>query len=255
MEKKAIIEELFKTHLYLDENADMKIETLHDYDNIPETCPKCNESLEEIYSRPEGNISYDLVVSECKKCKVCYAFLVEDATDDDTFLVPAKEDEHIGDRVVEPHDWKHVGKPQWGEGKQPKFSKEIAKEYEKSPSKTQTISNKLDTIIQTKLPEMYKAGLSIETINSARNKVMKYLRENSATSRQLVKLFAAAVYDASNEELAGIGGLKRIGEKVSERELEKIFQITRKTIREWRKRLSCRMNPSYDGVILKHFQE
>lgn len=236
MEKKAIIEELFsRARVYLDEKADMIIETLQVYDDLPESCSKCNESLEEIYSRSEEDIPYNLVVLKCKKCKVFYAFWIEDIIDDDIFLTPAKEDEHAGGRVVEPHHWKHVGKPQWGEGKPPKFSRELAREYGKTISKLEVLDNKLNSLIQAKLPEMYRAGLSIETINSARDRAMNYLRMKSVTSKQLVSLFAAAVYDASREELTDVGGLRRVCEKISERQLEKIFGTTRKTIRKWRK--------------------
>jgi len=92
---------------------------------------------------------------------------------------------------------------------------------------------------------MNASGISTETINSARRKVICYLEGKPVTHRQLTSLLVAAVYETSHEELIGVGGFKRVGEKVSERQLEKIFEVTRKTMRKWRKRLPHREGSFY----------
>ena len=248
-EKRAIIDELLtQARIYLDGQAEMVVDTLQEFDDIPDSCSKCGASLEEIYVRPEELTSwngYDLIVLKCKKCSLFHAFWIQPFTNDETLTFPAKEDEHRGGRIIEPLQWKHRGKPQWSEGKQPTFSKKTAKAYERTVSQLGDLNKKLNPVIQGKLAEIYKAGLSSETINSAINKVLNYLRINPATSKQLISLFAAAIYEASHEELVGVGGFRRVGEKISERQLERIFGVTRKTIRKWRKRLSRRINNFY----------
>jgi len=245
-EKRAIIDELLtQARIYLDGQAEMVVDTLQEFDDIPDSCSKCGASLEEIYVRPEELTSwngYDLIVLKCKKCSLFHAFWIQPFTNDETLTFPAKEDEHRGGRIIEPPQWKYRGKPQWGEGKQPKFSKKTAKAYERTVLQLEDLDKKLSPIIQGKLGEMYRSGLSSETINSARNKVLDFLRNNPVTSKQLASLFAAAIYEAPHEEPIGVGSFKRVGEKISERQLEKIFKVTRKTIRKWRKRLLRRKN-------------
>jgi len=248
--KRAILDELLANgRIYVDEKAEMIERNVQDYDEISESCFRCRRPLKEIYARPEGltrgHNDYDLIVSKCEKCESYYAHWVPPFTIDVSVLDPAEEDEHLGGRIVQPPKWKYVGKPEWGEGKQPKFSRKKAKAYKESTLKQDNLAKKLDVLVQSKLGEMYRAELSIETINSARNKALKYMRKNRVTTKQLVALFAAACYEASHEELKMVGGTSREGEMVSERELEDVFEVTRKTIRKWRKRIPSRKTDFY----------
>lgn len=249
-QKRAVIDELLtEDRIYLDEHVEITVETIHESDVIPEHCPKCKGIMKEIYKRSlellERMSDYDLIVFRCGGCGVYYAFYVEPPPYDIWLLTPSKKDEHLGGRIVEPTHWKHVGKPEWGEGKRPRFPEKAIKAYKKTGLQLSNLTNKLDVLVQSKLGEMYKAGLGIETINSARYKALDYMRKNSVTSKQLVALFAAAIYEASHEELKMVGGLKRIGERISECHLENIFGITRKTIRKWRKRILRRATDFY----------
>jgi len=249
-DKRAIIDELLTNgRIYVDEKAKMIIETVKDYDEVQESCSRCGGSVIEIYARPEeltsGPNDYDLVISRCENCDLFHAYWIFPITYDDSALVPAKEDEHFGGRIMEPQQWKFVGKPEWGEGKRQKFSEKMAKAYKMDALRLSALSRKLDAFVQSKLSEMYKAGLNIETINLARNKAQKFLRKNSASQKQLVALFAAAVYEAAHEELNMIGGQRWIGEKISERQLKNIFGVTRKTIRKWRKHIPPRTGDLY----------
>ncbi|MFX0117173.1 MAG: hypothetical protein ACFFB3_21690, partial [Candidatus Hodarchaeota archaeon] len=103
----------------------------------------------------------------------------------------------------------------------------------------------LNVLVREKMGDMNAAGISIETVNSARRKVVDCLEDKSMTRKQLMNLLVAAIYEASHEELVGVGGFRRVGEKFSERQLEKIFGVTRKTTRKWRKRLPNRINNFY----------
>ena len=240
-EKRTIMDELLtQARIYLDEKVGMVIKNVEEDEDFLDFCSRCGKPLKEIYERPEeltsGPNDFGLVVFKCEKCTLFHAFWIEPYVYDPTFLNPAKEDEHLGGRIVEPPQWKYRGKPQWGEGKQPRFSKETAKAYERTVSQ-QDLSKKLKITIQDKCAEMRSTGLSVEIINLAREKVLNYLRNNTVTSKQLVKLFAAAIYESSHGEHLCVGRHRRRGEKISERQLEKIFGVTRKTIRKWRKRL------------------
>lgn len=249
-EKIAIINELLTIgRTYVDEEAGMIILTAQNCAEISASCSKCRSSIKEIYARPEeltsGPNDYDLVVLKCENCGLYFAYWIPPFTYDDSVLVPAKEDKHLGKRIVEPPHWKYVGKPEWGEGKRPKFSKKKANAYRESVFKQHSLAKPMDTIIRNKLQEMYRAGLEIETINAARKKTLEYIGKNHVTQNQLVALFAAAIYDASHEDLKLVGGSTRAGEKISERQLESIFSVTRKTIRKWRKRVPSRTTDFY----------
>lgn len=237
-EKSAIIQELLtQARIYLDEQVEMVIKTVQEYDEVPDSCPKCEGHVKEIYER--CGREFDLIVL---KCDIFFAFWVQPFTFEPFFESPAKEDEHGGGRIIEPSQWKYAGKPQWGEGRQPKFPKETAKAYRRAVSQLNHRNKRLNHVIRDKLTEMYSAGLSNETITSARNRVLIYLRNNSLTEKQLVAMFAAAVYETSHEDIlvAVPSRFQRVGEKISERRLEKIFGVTRKTIRKWRRLLASR---------------
>lgn len=249
-EKRAIIDELLtQARICLDERANIVIRTVQEYENIPSSCSNCGKPLREIYTRPEELTrnwnDYDLVVLKCEKCGLFYAVWIQPFTYDPTFLEPAVEDEKAGERIIEPTQWKQVGKPQWGEGIQPKFPRKSVIAYTRAISQQEDINRRLNSVVQGKLAEMYRHGLSSETINIARNKVLNYLKDNSVTSKKMANLLAAAIYEASHEEIMYMGGPVRRGEKLSERKIEEILGVTRKTIRKWRKRLPHQLNALY----------
>lgn len=235
-DKQAIIDELLSVgRIYLDEKTEMITNTVMDFDDVPESCSTCQTPLKEIYFRPEklvGMNGYDLLVLKCENCSRVYSYWIEPYTYNEYFITPTKDD--LAGRIIEPPQWKHRGKPQWGEGKQPKFSPKIAKTYEKSVSHLEDINKKITPIIRNKQPDLYRIGVSNETILAARNKMRGYLKNNSITQKQLNSLFAAAIYEASHNDTKGAGGYKHVGERIGEHQLEKLFGITRKTIRRWK---------------------
>jgi hypothetical protein len=231
MERETIVEELLaQARTYLDENSDMIIKTLQVIDDIPQTCTKCKGNLVEIYSRLEKPDveetavvwdAVDLVVYRCENCKLVHAFWILTSSFDDSLLTPAKEDEHLGGRILEPPKWQHVGDPRWGEGTPPKYPKKLAKAYERTVSQMDDFNRRLNNVLQDKFAKIYNAGINSQIINVARNKVCSYFGHSSLTGKQLT----------SNEQ-----GLDT-NKKISERQIEKIFEVTRKTIRKWKKTL------------------
>jgi hypothetical protein len=248
VEKDTIIEEVFTYgRVQIDDKANLTVNTMGEDYEVPDTCPKCGGQLEVVYSRPDellrGNNDYDLVVSKCSKCLQYYAFWIEPFTDDPSLTEPSEKDEHMGGRVIEPPHWRHVGKPEWGEGKPTRIPRAITKAYKQAVH--DTTLEKLDKLLLEKRNEMLKAGLSNETINSARSKALVYLRKNAATKKQLLSLVAAALYVSSHEELICLGGLARVTEKISARRLEEVMGVTSKTIRKWKTRVPQRNNTFY----------
>jgi hypothetical protein len=240
MEKKSIIDEMFaQARIYLEEIVEMKIQTIQDYDSIPENCPKCNHELKEIYCRPEdlqkSFYDYDLIVLKCEKCNRFLAFWIESESYDNELLTPSKEDEQIGGRIIELAQWKNVGKPQWGEGKKPTFLKKCAEAYVKETSDPNNLNERLNRLINTKLRDLQQAGIGLETINLARNKVINHSRNKNPPAKNLTILLAAAVYATANGITTNRGLWQHQGESISERQLEKIFDVSRKTIRKWEK--------------------
>jgi N-acetylglutamate synthase-like GNAT family acetyltransferase len=239
--KKAIIDEVLDTErIYINENATMEIRTVNGFTEIPEHCSKCKEPLEEIYIRPEDQVGindYVLVVLKCENCSTFYSFWIEPATFDDTYITPTKED--MKGREIEPPEWEYKRKTESGKRKHHVFSKKIADSYKKAIRQLEDIDKKVTLLLQSKQEELYAAGLSKGTIYSARNKVINCLKNNTITLKQLNSLLAAAIYEASREEYIGANGYRRIGEKIGECQLEKIFGVTRKTIRRWRKLLTA----------------
>ncbi|MGD0495557.1 MAG: hypothetical protein ABSB28_05900 [Candidatus Bathyarchaeia archaeon] len=249
MEKKSIIDELIsQAQVYLDEKIDMTIETITDCDMLPEHCSQCGQELTELYCRPEklvesGN-AYDLVVLKCQNCNVVAAFYIEPIAYDDLMMTPSKQDEYLGGRTLEPPHWKYVGKPKWGEGEQPLIPKKCAEAYKNAISKPEEPAQleELDQLIQSKFAKMFQAGLDKE-INSAKRKTVRYLNNNPLTPKQLRAAFAAAIYNVSQEKPNRIDSHLEQKEPIPERDLEKIFGITRKTIRRWRKLLAEAKSP------------
>jgi hypothetical protein len=243
MEKKSIIDELIsQAQVYLDEEIDIAIETITGHDILPENCSQCGQELTELYCRPDELMkswdAYDLVVLKCQNCNTIAAFYIEPTTDDDSLLDPSREDEHLGGRTLEPPHWEYVGKPQWGEGEQPLIPKKCAEAYKNATSKPKDTAwlEGLDQLIQLKFAKMLQAGLDKE-IDSARRKIIRYVNDNPMTPKQLRAAFAAAIYNVSQENPNRINPFLGQKEQISERDLEKIFGITRKTIRKWRKLL------------------
>jgi hypothetical protein len=251
MEKKSIIDELIsQAQVHLDEKIDMTIETITEDDMLPERCSHCGQELTELYCRREELMkswnAYVLVVLECQNCRKVAAFYIEPSTDGGFLSDSSREDERLGGRILEPPHWKHVGKPQWGEGEPPLIPKKCAEAYKEATSKPKDPGQleELDHLIQLKFAKMFQAGLDRE-IDSARHKITRYLNDNLLTPKQLRAAFAAAIYNASQENADRIDVHLEQKEQISERDLEKIFGITRKTIRKWRKLLAEARSPVF----------
>jgi hypothetical protein len=227
-----------KTNEKLDFSVDMKIETLReDYDIIPNKCPKCGHIFEEIYCRSEKSHwdgIFDLIVFQCSKCHAFYAYWI-DCSDDYSWRAEISADMEANPEPTRNQPLKIKGKPALYE--KSVLFKKCAEGYSKAISDKTEADKELNCLFQAKLPELYKAGLSLETINFARNKVTNYQKNKKPSVKKIPNLVAAAIYATANGATTDGGLWKRQGEGISERQLEEIFGVTRKTIRRLSKLL------------------
>ena len=207
----------------------MEINTLDPKDTIPVICPKCNTTINKIYCRyddseiDEDDDAFDLKVIQCPECKKVYAYWIDNSFRNSRFDF---DEENSEPTANQPLDNK----------RNPAIPKKCAQEYSKAISAIETKNKELDRIIQEKLQELNKAGLSLETINYARNKIASYLKTKKLSSKSLKKVVAATFYVTGNGVTTDGSSLwKHQGEGISERQLEEIFGVTRKTIRKWSK--------------------
>ena len=205
----------------------MKIETLNPKDKIPVNCPKCNIPFNKTYCRyedseiDEDDDAFDLKVVKCPECKKVYAYWIDNSFRHSRFDFDEENSEPTGNQPLD-------------NKRNPKIPKKCAQEYTKAISALEAKNKEMDCLIQEKLPELNKAGLSLETINYARNKVSSYIKTKKLSSKSLNKIVAAAFYVTGNGVTTDGGSLwKHQGEGISERQLEEIFDVTRKTIRKW----------------------
>jgi len=211
----------------------MKIKTIEDEDDILEKCPKCHKVLDELYTRSSHMenvffLAVDLVVLYCKDCKLYFAYWINEPTWDP-----------LVDEITEDKDSSKQTYPLKNHADPKKINKKCRTIYSKSLKDTRERTRKIELLIQTKLPQLYQAGLSISTINFAKDKVIRYLNNEKPTPTGPSKLVAGAIYATANSTTSDGSCLwKHQGEGITEEKLEEIFGVTRKTIRRWAKTLS-----------------
>jgi len=210
------------------EITEIKLTVVLESRSESDCCPFCEKEREitEFLLETEG-----IMVYKCKNCEKLTGYKPPDLPD----LFDYGSDS-LSEKIA-----KQEGKFVYSPSKSKELKRALRKN-EKAP--IELCKRQLNALIREKLGQMNAAGISIETINSARRKVIDYL-EKPLSHKQLTILLAAAIYEASREELIGFGGVKPVGEQVSERLLEKIFGVTRKTIRKWRKSLPRRIKKFY----------
>ncbi|MCW4046663.1 MAG: hypothetical protein NWE99_03750 [Candidatus Bathyarchaeota archaeon] len=216
LDEQGIINEVFReTGIHIDSIFEMKIEELKSDEEVPDNCPRCNQELTLIYDRSEydENNPFSLLVLKCQRCHIAYSYWWEEfcdpTYDDNSGYILSKKGKLI-------------------------ISKKAAAEYLKEISTREKRNKELIRLFQEKLPILCKAGLSLETLNLARNQAAAYIQQHKTSKKGISKLLAAAIYSKANGEYV-CGSWKHTGEGISEEDLAEIFGVTRKTIRKWKK--------------------
>jgi hypothetical protein len=223
LERKTICDEVFaQTNEILDDLFAVKIETITPDDEYLDNCQKCSKPLVRVYCRFEDSKiggDFDLLVFKCHDCKIGYAYWIDDGGSDDWLGWQIDDAVHTENQPLD-----DVRKKQ-------AFPKTCAKNYVKA-AKTQEIkSRELNRLVEEKMADLYKANLSLTTINLAKNLTMRRIQTETSPIK-IKTLLAAAIYAKANTISTDGGIWKHKGEGITERQVEKIFGVTRKTIRK-----------------------
>jgi transcription elongation factor Elf1 len=210
----------------------IKLKVVETEREISDQCPFCGKEGEEDETLLETD---NMIVFRCKKCGKLDGYKFPDVVEYDPEF--GRVYDSLSVKIA-----KQEGKSIYSARRAKEFEKSLRK---KEKDAVEKCKKRLNLLVHKKIREMNAAGISTETINSARRKVVDYLEGKPVTHKQLTSLLAAAIYEASHEDLIGVSGFKRIGEKVSHRQLEKIFGVTRKTIRKWRNYVPRRTDSFY----------
>jgi hypothetical protein len=242
VEKNAVKRELFyKAGIHIDPSFEISVNYLGEDEEIPQFCPKCEERYVRIYTRPEDAHVTDnyecLLVFRCKQCAEYSAFYIEPFTYLDSNFIsyegenfsPFEKQKPLRTRIIRTVQRKK--KRSSSQGPLKGATRKWAKAYLKRIAKQSSTLSKLDSVIIKFLQKLYLANLKIEIINSARNTILTQITK-SKTEKQLTALFAAAIYLTSEKDLDRFVGKNGC---LSERKTERIFGVTRKTIRKYRK--------------------
>lgn len=224
MERKTICDEVFaQTNEILDDSINVKIETISPDDEYLDNCQKCGKPLVKVYCRFEDSKiggDFDLLVFKCHDCKIAYAYWVDDGGSDD--WLGWKMDDAVPTE----------NQPLDAVRKKRAFPKTCAKNYVKAAKTQETKSRELNRLVEAKMADLYKANLSLATINLAKNQAYNHIKPDTSP-KKISAVLAAAIYVKANNVTTNGGLWKHQGEGITERQLESIFGVTRKTIRKW----------------------
>jgi len=164
-------------------------------------------------------------VDKCPQCKAIYAYLIDNTKDEDDWsdmdnIEPTND--HSAPRIKNP---------------QKALPKKCGLIYSKSVKEQENRTEELNKLVQAKINQLYGVGLSLATVNLARAEIVRFTK-GKITTKRLTTLLAAAIYVKANTTTTMGSCWKHKGEGVTERQLEEIFDISRKTIRNWAGKLS-----------------
>jgi hypothetical protein len=213
---------LSKTGIALGEAIHFEIINITWQEQTMDNCSRCDQELDEIYWRDEDSkveSVFDLVVLKCPRCKAVYAYLIDNS---------AVDNDDISDNTspMNGHSYPMIKNPKKN------LPKKCAGIYSKSVKEHEHRTEELNKLIQSKITQLYGVGLSLATVNLARGEIVRYTKGN-ITTKKLTALLAAAIYAKANTTTTNGSLWKHKGEGVTERQLEEIFGISRKTIRKW----------------------
>lgn len=210
------------TGFALDEAMLIKNQTVFSDDEIKDNCEMCGTELQDLYNR--GTSIFDLLVLQCPKCNATYAYLIDES----------REEPDWHDDIIEPmNDHSAPLKKtciKVNGVKRRILPKKCAKAYSKDVKDIEQRTHEINQVIQNKMPDLYKAGLSLATINFARSEAIRRINR-AKTTKKRITLLSAIIYLKANGITAD-GLWEHKGEGISERQLENIFGVSRKTIRK-----------------------
>lgn len=200
---------------------------LKDADYEDGRCPFCGEERHE-----EQNFfrNYYVVIFKCKKCGRFDGYVDSDENDNfhfDYFELSDKQYPRKTMKIAEKE-----GKPIMSASAVRKITKEINK---KAKNPKQKCQNLLTNLIKEKRKDLEEASVNQEVLENAIARTRYSIQKNGPfTEKQLKILYPAAIL-AAQETLIQKGSKNR--KKTNERQLEKLFNVDRKTLRKWKRTL------------------
>jgi hypothetical protein len=226
------------------EGTKIKLKVVGTSDEILDNCPYCGKEGEEddTFLDTDG-----LIIFKCKKCGKLdgykYAYGQDDPNcygldyDDQSYsLLQAKIAEQEG---------KHI----FSDSKYRKMAKSLQKmqntPYEKCKQLLKILINEKNQIIKS-------MGITEKTVTEAKQQAISFMAsQKSLTERQLISLFSGAIM-VSQEKLLRRSEIPK--KETTERQLQYIFGIDRKTIRKWKRTLEEKLKHVKLGVSTRQRQ-
>lgn len=209
------------------ESIRMKLKTIYEEQQILDNCPFCGKEGEEDDTLFEKD---NILIFKCKKCGRLDGYRFVDFGDPYSDVPGEYSYAPFSVEIA-----RQEGRFIYSAAKYQEFAKALRKK-EKEMQPIEKCKQQLYFLINCKTCEMKEAGISSETINIVRWEVRGFLeRKGPVTRKQLRSIFAAAL--SLIQRTDQILYKRFLGKKVADGQLEKIFNVTRKTIRKWRKTL------------------
>lgn len=173
----------------------------------------------------------DILILKCKKCGRSESYTYP--SDFEGFYYDEPTDNSYNSLTVKIAE--QEGKSIHSAPKYHEYAKALrTTERERRP--IEKCKKQLDNLIRSKSDEIGNTGISSETIKLVRRRIREFLEERGhVTRKQLNSIFAATL--SLIQRTDQIRYKRSLEKRVTDVQLENIFNVTRKTIREWRKTL------------------
>jgi len=200
----------------------LKLKLIGYWEELPQKCPFCN------IDNKQNDIVFENTLTIIYKCSNCGKL-------DGYIILESEYPSEPNDNQYDPLSVEiaqHEGKPIFSAI----YHKTIKKERIRKLIEESKIQ--LGHIFQNKLPELIAAGIDPNIIEFVQIKIIKLVKNRARpfTKKQL-SIVAAAVFSLLRESNFSSKTKHPCRKGITDVKLEKIFNITRKTIRKWRKAL------------------
>jgi Zn ribbon nucleic-acid-binding protein len=206
------------------EIADITLKPVLGFNGIPKSCPSCGPSSK------RKDIAYDfdeyVQVLKCQQCGKLEGYKIINIYDT-THQVYDKQHSGLTVKIAE-----NEGKPILSTQVNRKIAAALKKSVNSPKGKCQMW---LTTMIKQMSKTLERIKIDALILSRATNQARREIQRNGPlTEKQLQILYPAALLEAQ-ETLLILGEVA--SKAATERQLEKIFNVDRKTLRKWKKRL------------------
>ena len=216
-----------------------KLRTVKNAGEIQDNCPFCGSAETDIIRDEEEE---DIVVYKCIKCGKLDGYRTYDDNQEVYDSYERSEVEYSPFRAK-------IAQDEGREVLSASQNKEMAKALkEKENSPKEKCKKQVFLLIRHKTEPLKATGISKEIITNAFYEAQAYIEDNGAlTENQVLSLVAASISFAEDAQMRRREINKRCA---TERNIAKLFNVDRKTIRKWKRLLKEKRKPSKWGVYI-----